>query len=75
MSRHHEHGGTSHIPIIKRGVGEHIYLMFAGRSKRISGGELSSKPQGVQKIVPLILLFLTAFMMGIVLWRHVFAMH
>ncbi|MEK6397624.1 MAG: hypothetical protein V4734_06030 [Terriglobus sp.] len=60
--------------VLKRGVGEHLYLMFAGRSKRVADSVYSGKPHGVQKVIPLILLLLTAFMMGFVLWRQIFSL-
>ncbi len=59
-----------HTPVIKQGTGERIFLAFAGRRNRSSDPpELSAKSHIAQELIGLLLLVMTASMIGIVLWH------
>jgi hypothetical protein len=65
---------ASRMPLLKRGVGERIYLMFAGRAGGFAGRDIPARPHGMLKFLPFLWLLGTACMIGVVIWRQISAM-
>jgi len=57
--------------LLKSGVEQRIYLMFAGKRKASSESALQLRPHGVQKLIPAFLLLVAGCMIGIVLWHEI----
>ena len=59
--------------VMKPGKGERIFLAFAGRRHHSDTTDLSAKSDAIGELIRILLLIAFAGMIGIVLWRHLFA--